>query len=188
MEFRFELPEGYSTQDILALNRLGVKKSKIRRWTTPLFRLFLLFLGASFVLSGLSWLDGGYVGATPVWQLVAIPLVFGFPWLFLGLFYFQISTWRSRRLMLKNADSFKFTLNSEGVKEQTNKGTAYYRYDGFVNAYDYQDRWFLFLDKRHAFILPKAALTAGEAGMFAAFWTEKTSKTVIQMKSRRLHR
>ena len=188
MEFRFELPEGYSTQDILALNRLWTKKSKVRRWTTPLFRLFLLFVGASFVLSSLSWLDGGYVGATPVWQLVAIPLVIGLLWLFVGLFYFQISAWRSRRLMLKNVDRFKFTLDSEGVREQTNKGTAHYRYDVFVDAYDYQDRWFLFLDKRHAFILPKAALTVGEAGMFAVFWTEKTGKAVIQMSSRRSHR
>lgn len=136
MEFRFELSNGYSTQELVALNKLSVKRGKIRRWTTPLFRLLLIVVGAAFVLSGLSWLDGGYVGETPVWQLVAVPLAIGLLWLFLGLFYFRISAWKSRHMMLKNTGSFLFVLDDEGVTAQTSKGVAHYHYNGFQDAYD----------------------------------------------------
>ena len=32
MEFRFELPDGYSYQDVLALMRVLIRKRKIGRW------------------------------------------------------------------------------------------------------------------------------------------------------------
>lgn len=188
MEFRFELSDGYSLQELVALNKLYVKKSKIRRWTTPLFRLLFILVGVSFILSSLSWLDGGYVGETPVWQLVAVPLVIGLLWLFLGLFYFRISAWKSRRMMLKNTGSFLFVLDDEGVTEQTSKGVAHFHYNSFQEAYDDQKRWFLFLDKRYAFILPKEAMTMGNPEMFVDFWKSKSGKDMIKIKSRRLHR
>lgn len=188
MEFRFELSNGCLAQELVALNKLYAKKSKIRRWTTPLLRLFFVLVGGAFVLSSLSCLDGGYVGETPVWRLVAVPLVIGLLWLFLGLFYFRFSAWKSRRMMLENSGSFLFVLDDEGVTEQTSKGVAHYHYDSFQEAYDDQKRWFLFLDKHHAFILPKEAMTMGNPEMFADFWKSKSGKDIIQVNSRRLHR
>ena len=77
MEFRFELPDGYSYQDVLALMRVLIRKRKIGRWVRLLFRLAMVLFGGSMVLSALSWLDGGYVGETPLWVLVVWPLFMG---------------------------------------------------------------------------------------------------------------
>ncbi|MFR6695108.1 MAG: hypothetical protein ACLUS6_14560 [Dysosmobacter sp.] len=40
MEFRFELPDGYSYQDVLALMRVLIRKRKIGRWVRLLSRIF----------------------------------------------------------------------------------------------------------------------------------------------------
>ena len=45
MEFRFELPEGYSYQDVLALMRVLIRKRKIGRWVRLLSRIFLISAG-----------------------------------------------------------------------------------------------------------------------------------------------
>ena len=42
MEFHFELPEGYSYQDVLALMRVLIRKRKIGRWVRLLSRIVLL--------------------------------------------------------------------------------------------------------------------------------------------------
>lgn len=188
MEFRFELPNGYSTQELMVLNKLSIQARKLRRWITPLFRLFSIVVGVAFILSGLSWLDGGYVGETPIWQLVALPLAAGLLWLLGGLFYFRLSAWQSRCMMLKNSGGFLIVLDDEGVTETTSKGTAHYHYSSFQHAYTDQKRWFLFLDKRHAFILPKEAMTMGDPEMFADFWKSKSGKDIIHVKSKRSHR
>ena len=45
MEFRFELPDGYSYQDVLALMRVLIRKRKIGRWVRLLSRIFLISAG-----------------------------------------------------------------------------------------------------------------------------------------------
>lgn len=76
----------------------------------------------------------------------------------------------------------------KGVTAQTSKGVAHYHYNSLQDAYDDQKRWFLFLDKRHAFVLPKEAMTMGNPEMFVDFWKSKSGKDMIKIKSRRLHR
>ena len=102
MEFRFELSNGYSYEDMLMLCRAYVRKSPARRWLDRLFRLCLILLGGAWILSALSWLDGGYVGETPLWVLVALPMFIGLLLLALGLFWDRLTAWGSRRRNLQN--------------------------------------------------------------------------------------
>ena len=128
MEFRFELPEGYSYQDVLALMRVLIRKRKIGRWVRLLFRLAMVLFGGSMVLSALSWLDGGYVGETPLWVLVVWPLFMGTLLLALALFEDHLAAWGSRRRNLQNAGRILVCLNEDGVTEETKKGKEPYKW------------------------------------------------------------
>lgn len=182
MEFRLELPEGYSYQDVLALMRVLIRKRKIGRWVRLLFRLAMVLFGGSMVLSALSWLDGGYVGETPLWVLVVWPLFMGTLLLALALFEDHLAAWGSRRRNLQNAGRILVCLNEDGVTEETKKGKDIRPYSAFTEAYACKGYWLLFVDQRHAYILPQAAMTAGDPAVFSDFLTEKTGKTIKRIK------
>ena len=71
--------------------------------------------------------------------------------------------------MVKNAGSFTITLDEEGGTEQTAKGEARYPYASFISAVFHTDRWYLFLDKRHAIILPLHAMVSGAPAELESF-------------------
>ena len=182
MEFRFELPEGYSFRDMLVLCRVYRRKSRLRRWFSRLFRLVMILFGGSMVLSALSWLDGGYVGETPLWVLVAWPLFMGTLLLALALFEDYLAAWGSRRRNLQDLGRISVCLDADGVIVETKKGKDIHPYGAFTEACAYKEYWLLFLDKRHAYILPQAAMTAGSPESFPDFLTEKTGKTVKKLR------
>ena len=182
MEFRFELPDGYSYQDMLMLCRAYVRKSPVRRWLDRLFRLCMILLGGAWILSALSWLDGGYVGETPLWILVAWPMLIGLFLLALGLFLDRLSAWGSRRRDLQDLGRISVCLDADGVIVETKKGKVIRPYSAFTEAYVCKGYWLLFVDQRHAYILPQAAMTAGDPAVFSDFLTEKTGKTIKRIK------
>ena len=182
MEFRFELPDGYSYQDMLMLCRAYVRKGPVRRWLDRLFRLCMILLGGAWILSALSWLDGGYVGETPLWILVACPMLIGLFLLALGLFLDRLSAWGSRRRNLQDLGRISVCLDADGVIVETKKGKDIHPYGAFTEACAYKEYWLLFLDKRHAYILPQAAMTAGSPESFPDFLTEKTGKPVKKLR------
>ena len=51
-------------------------------------------------------------------------------------------------------------------------------YHAFERLYHYRDRYFLFVDKLHAYILPKDRFVVGDSADFRAFIEAKTGKTV----------
>ena len=182
MEFRFELPEGYSYRDMLVLCRVYRCKSRVRRWFSRLFRLAMVLFGGSMVLSALSWLDGGYVGETPLWVLVAWPLFMGTLLLALALFEDHLAAWGSRRRNLQNAGRILVCLNEDGVTEETRTLREACPYSAVTEAFACKGYWLLFVDQRHAYILPQAAMTAGDPAVFSDFLTEKTGKTIKRIK------
>ena len=182
MEFRFELPDGYSYQEMLALYRGYVRKNAVRRWIVRLLRLYLILSGGLLIFSSFSWLDGGYVGETPLWTLVAWPFFTGLLLLAIGLFQERLAAWVSRRRNLQNSGRLSVCLNDDSVMTETKKGTEVRPYSAFTEAYVYKENWLLFLDKRHAYILPRFAMTEGDPGAFPAFWTEKTGKPMKKIK------
>ena len=125
MEFRFELSNGYSYEDMLMLCRAYVRKSPARRWLDRLCRLCLILLGGAWILSALSWLDGGYVGETPLWVLVALPMFIGLLLLALGLFWDRLTAWVSRRRNLQNLGHICVCLNEDNVVVETKRGQKF---------------------------------------------------------------
>ena len=178
MEFHFELPDGYSYQDMLMLCRAYVRKGPVRRWLDRLFRLCMILLGGAWILSALSWLDGGYVGETPLWILVACPMLIGLFLLALGLFLDRLSAWGSRRRNLQDLGRISVCLDADGVIVETKKGKDIRPYSAFTEAYACKGYWLLFMDKRHAYILPQTAMTTGNPEDFPAFWVEKTGMSI----------
>lgn len=181
--FCFELP-GYCWQDLLALNRLNVKKSKLYRWLIPLLRVVMCLVGGfAFLIAAMLIYDACH-GAKMNWVLLAAFLLLGLLWLYAGLFYYHRRARKSRRLALQDAGGIRIEFSGEDITGNDKKGCASYCYDAFAGAYDYCDRWFLFLDKRHALILPRTAMTEGDPEAFVRF-LEKKIGTVVHIKSHR---
>ncbi len=180
VKYQFDLTS-YSQQDLLALNKLSVKKNKLYRWLTLVFRLILCLAGIFFLLAGALLIYGGSIGAKTDWPLSAIMILLGLLWLCMGIFYYQRKARRSRRI--SDAGRIRAAFSDDGIEEESNKSRTCYRYDAFVGAYDYRGRWFLFLDKRHAIILPRAAMTMGKMETFASFLEQKLGKQIIYITS-----
>ena len=182
MEFRFELPDGYSYQAIRALYRGYVCKNAVRRWLNRLFRLCLILGGSLFVLSALSWLNSGYVGEAPLWTWVAWPMFMGLLFLILGLFQERLAAWANWRRNRQSLGHISVCLNDDNVTAETKRGTEIRSYSAFTEASVYKEYWLLFLDKRHAEILPRSAMTVGDPDAFPAFWEEKTGMPIKKVK------
>ena len=88
--------------------------------------------------------------------------VFGFA---VGLFSLQVET-----LTMKFSD--------EGLAQSSSKAAASVPYHAFERLYHYRDRYFLFVDKLHAYILPEDRFVVGDSADFRAFIEAKTGKTV----------
>ena len=174
MTFTFHMPGGYSTTDLVNLNRVHTKRGKIWRWLTPLLRVVLTLGGFFLLASGALLLACGGAEDGLLTSIIVFFLV-GLAWLVIGLFHYRIGALNSRRLTMKDLGSITVTVGGEGVTETTNKGQALYPYDAFVGAACYRNTLFLFLDKNHAMILPYAAMTGGTAAELEAFWARHSS-------------
>lgn len=154
MYYQFKL-NGYTFQDLLALNRVTAKR--YRRTRTVIYRVVMLLLGLAMLGMGalLLWAEGPTVlGAA----LVLLSLLY----LGLAVFYHRLTAWRSSRMQLKGMGEVTATLDDAGVREQGEKGEGFYPYSSFIGCFHSRGRYFLFLDKKHAVILPEAAIAVGD--------------------------
>ena len=69
--------------------------------------------------------------------------------------------------------SVTVTLDDAGVREQGRKGEGFYPYASFIGCFHSRGRYFLFLDKKHAVILPEAAMAVGDPAALGARLAEK---------------
>ena len=95
-----------------------------------------------------------------------------------GIFYHRINALQSRRLLVKTAGEGTVVLSDTEFTEQTSLGTASHPYSAFLSVIRYRGRLFLFVDKRHAYILPDERMTVGDPAGVDAFLEEKCGKPV----------
>ena len=176
MEFRFELPEGYSYQDVLALMRVLIRKRKIGRWVRLLFRIFLISAGCILLwISCSQWnrVREGYA-------LLLAAMIVGILGVATGVFVYSahVAAWLSWRMQAKDIGRTCICLDGSVLTEESKKGTEIRPYSAFQEAYSYKKYWILFQNNYHAKILPQTAMTTGNPEDFPAFWVEKTGMPI----------
>lgn len=165
MYYQFKLC-GYTFQDLTVLCRVAAKR--YRRAYTALVRGVIFLLGLAMLGMGALFLALDVPG---VWGVVLVLL--GLLYLGLSVFYYRFTAWRSGRMQLKDAGEITVTLDDAGVRESGKKGESFYPYASFIGCFHSQGRYLLFLDKKHAVILPEAAIAVGDPASLGAKLAEK---------------
>lgn len=175
MQYQFHLPDGYLMRDLIHLNQVVVRRKWFLWLAVGILRIVLSVVGFMLLLTGVFMLFGNY--DVQIVTAVVIGLV-GLVWFLLGIFYYRYGAWRSRRLMLKDVGAITVTMTDDQIEEQTEKGASRFSYQMVQEVLLFRDTYFLFLDRRHALILPIRSLTEGHAHTFAAFWHEKAQQSL----------
>ena len=162
---------GYRREDFRALSRLAGKTT--RKWSRRILSFLGLTVGLLSVLSGilLLWSD------EKISELAATLLLFGGLCMALCFFRSRLNAWGAERQALR-VENLTMKFSDEGMTQITDKATALVPYGAFERLRHYQDRYFLFVDKLHAYILPEDRFVVGDSTGFRAFIEERTGKKV----------
>lgn len=167
----FEVETQYTFQDYLALNRLSAKT--YRRGRTILFRLLTGVTGLFFLLIALLMLLTDAEGTVLTWLFVGFVGL----WLMLtAILINHIQAMQTRRMVMDGVRETRFRFEEDAFYVVTAKQTSVNPYSSLHSLFCYQGRYFLCMDKRHAFILPCNGLASGEREAFEAFLSQKSGR------------
>ena len=99
----------------------------------------------------------------------------------LWVFIDRIVAWLSARMQLKTG-SLDTTFAEDEISVVTDKLKEQYPYSSVIEAYHYKKTYFLYVDKRHAMLLPERCFTEGDVSLFGEFISEKCKVTVKEVK------
>lgn len=168
----FQFQYEYTLEDMDALSRVTAKtyrRKKVLIYRTVLAVLGLAYLGMGFYLFSANAMVGGI--------LIAAGLLFAA----ISLFFHRGTAWRSKRMMVNGGEKVTVILEPEGVRGKSRMGEDFCPYTAVIGGYHYRERYFLFLDKRHAMLLPEKSLTQGEPAALKGFLEEKLEKEIIEI-------
>lgn len=94
----------------------------------------------------------------------------------------KIEAKRSKALSVQDAGELTITLDEIGIHDHSMKGDATFPWKSFVGGYHCKNRYFLFFDEHHAYILPERAIVAGDPATIKAFLEEKLQKEVKEIR------
>ncbi len=170
----FKFGVEYSFKDFIALNKLYAKKMK--KWWRRAIEIFYIVAGIIFILIGavmlteeisFSWFFVIFLGIILILLMVFAP--------YLGAI-------QTKRLLLQDEHKMEFSFEEEFFIETTDKSESKRFYNSIFSLYFYKDRYFIFLDKRHAYIIPKDFLKEINQDEFIKFISEKSEKEWIYVK------
>jgi len=169
--FVLRFDHSYRKEDFRALSKLADKTT--RKWSSRVILLLGFAVGLLAFLSGvlMLWSEGGLSDFT------ATLLLFGGLCLVLGIFRSRLNALGARRQALR-VENLTIKLSGEGLTQSSSKATALVPYSAFERLYHYRDRYFLFVDKLHAYILPEDCFVVGDSADFRDFIEDRTGKTV----------
>lgn len=171
---RFELTVNYTFQDLLTLNRLAGKTT--RKWPTRFNRIFSAAMGILLFLFGiLSW-------GEEFTSFTLFSLLMGLFFIGLSLGYHHLNASKSRRMMIKTSVPGSIAFGGQGFTERTNLGTSFRPYAAVYALYHFQSRFFIFLDKKHGYILPEKDFSLGLPAEFGSFLEERCNKKIIYIR------
>ena len=178
MYYQFKL-NGYTIQDLVVLCRITAKR--YRRGRTAVHRTIYVLAGLVLLATGALLLLEATLQKGGSLLLGAVLLAAGLLYLGLGIFYHRLTAWRSSRMQIKDVGEITVTLDDAGVREQSKKGEGFYPYSSFIGCFHSREWYLLFLDKKHAVILPEAAMTVGDPAAFGPKLAEKFGGTVLEV-------
>lgn len=169
--FVLRFDHSYRKEDFRALSKLAGKTT--RKWSSRIISVFGFAVGLFAFLSGILmlWSD------REISDLTATLLLFGGLCLVLGFFRNRLNAWGARKQSLQ-VENLTMKFSDEGLAQSSSKAAASVPYHAFECLYHYRDRYFLFVDKLHAYILPEDRFVVGDSADFRAFIEAKTGKTV----------
>ena len=158
--FVLRFDHSYRKEDFRALSKLAGKTT--RKWSSRIISVFGFAVGLS---------------DREISDLTATLLLFGGLCLVLGFFRNRLNAWGARKQSLQ-VENLTMKFSDEGLAQSSSKAAASVPYHAFERLYHYRDRYFLFVDKLHAYILPEDRFVVGDSADFRAFIEAKTGKTV----------
>ena len=171
-QFQFE----YDFQDLLILNRVHIKTRAGRKVAAILLRFVLLLMGVPMVVTSAWALSLGQCELSLI-----VFLLMGLLYIVFAIFYYQFCAWYSKRLQMKGTGELTVTVDEDSVREHSLKGDNTFPWNAFASGYHSRERYFLFIDPRHAVILPERALTQGDSAALKSFLEEKLHKEVKEI-------
>lgn len=163
--FVLRFDQGYEKDDYLALQRLYQKK--LQPWWKHILEVLMLLAGVIVVIDAILLLTLGSIGQG------LFSLALGLLLAMIFLFRTRINAWASRRQAMKT-ENLTVKFSAEGITETSSTGTLTMPYSNVERIFHYRACYFLFLDKRHAHILPESHFAVGDPADFAAFIEDRT--------------
>lgn len=174
--YMFQFRLSYTTQDILALYQVAAKARK--RWGARLLQAFYVVIGLLTMVIGVLLLA---LGSSMVLGITLV--VAGGFYVALGIFRSRLSARRAIKMRVDGASEVEVTLTDDGFRSQDQRGGEnYLPYTAVCDLYHYRDRYFIYVDKKHATILPEGALIQGDLSALSGFLKEKTGRTITELK------
>lgn len=166
----FQFQYEYTLEDMKILSRVTARlynrrKVLIRRTVLGVMGLAYLFIGGILLGAGNALVGGILLTAGVIFASMAV-------------FYHTGAAWRSKRMMAEGMGLMTVTLEDATLRGETGKGGASYPYDEVTEACHFRGRYFLFLDKRHAMLLPERALVQGQQAGLKPFLEKKLGKEI----------
>ncbi len=165
----FEVKTQYKFQDFLILNKLATKT--YRRWRSLIIRMFLVAVGVSFITAGVLFLllEGFVFGGV-------LCLFVGLLLLLRSIFVNYLNAMQSNRQQIKGVTDIRFVFEEDSFFNECAIEKAIHSYEALHSIFRYRERYFLFVDKNHAYILPFSSFVSGEPEKFEGFLSEKCGR------------
>ena len=170
----FQFQYEYTLEDMNALSRVAAKT--YRRKRVLIFRAVLAVMAVAYLGMGILLFPSGNLVPGIIFTAAGILFAAIF------LFYHQGTAWRAKRMMMEGDSSSTVTLEEERIHGESEKGEGSYPYSAVIGAYHYKERYFLFVGKRHAMLLPERGLIQGDGAHLRAFLEEKLGKEIVELR------
>lgn len=168
--FVLRFDHGYEKGDFIALNAVAAKK--LTSWWKRGVGIIMLLAALFLIFGGAAMLGDAEVRGSGI-----TAMLMGAAFILLFVFKNRVNAWASRRNTAK-MENLTIKCSDDGITEKSTEMLVQVPYTAIARVFHYRQRYFLFVDKRRAYILPEAHFVVGDPRDFASFITEKTGKTV----------
>lgn len=177
MSYSFEYR--YEKQDFIDLNRVSRKAMmpKGKKLLTRLIRLIAVIVGIFGMFVGVGMF---LIGEGDVMMVFLI---------FLSLLLLTRPLWSdrldgnlSKSLTMRAEGLQRIVFEAEGIRDSVDEIETFYPYSALQSILRYKDRYYLFVDKNKAIILPRRGILEGDFEAIGPWLEEKTGKPVQVLK------